>query len=225
MHKPDSPNDMKNVIAEDYAAQQSKVAAALKLTLASYVAPAESNLNKKKRMKKEWADEEAVDKRGGARRWPVWVMQLICELLVCGCVPTAIGASIKIMYETLYSKKTDEEPSVNFIRQCRVLGVEIMGEIVTSMKLGSADSWKQMWTDATTRRQIPFTALIIGLLGDEEDIDPVVVFSCKLMDDERSETQADGIVNNVSFVDALILLGLTESHTNMSIRLIILNTG
>ena len=159
----------------------------------------------KKRMKKEWADEAAAHKRGGARRWPVWVVQLICELLVCGCAPTAIGASIKIMYETLYGEKTEEEPSVNFIRECRVV-VEIMGETVTAMKLASADSWKQMWTDATTRRQIPFTALIIGLLGDEEDIDPVVVSSCIFMDDERSETQADGIVNKVSFVVDLLLL-------------------
>eukprot|EP00956_Cyclotella_meneghiniana_P027363 scaffold61141_cov119-Cyclotella_meneghiniana.AAC.1 len=76
-------------------------------------------------MKKEWADEEAAHKRGGGRKWPVWVVQLICELLVCGCAPTAIGASIKIMYETLYNEKTEEEPSVNFIRQCRVV-VEIM---------------------------------------------------------------------------------------------------
>ena len=78
------------------------------------------------------------------------------------------------MYETLYGEKPEEEPSV-----------EIMGKTVTAMKLGSpADSWKQLWTDATTRRQIPFTALIIGLLGDEEDIDPVVVSSCMFMDDE-----------------------------------------
>eukprot|EP00956_Cyclotella_meneghiniana_P033421 scaffold95984_cov36-Cyclotella_meneghiniana.AAC.1 len=114
----------------------------------------------------------------------------ICELLVCGTAPTAIGKSISIMYETLYSEKPEDEPSVNFIRQCRVV-VEIMGETVTALKLGSADSWKQLWTDATTRRQIPFTALIIGLLGEEEDIDPVVVSSCIFMDDERSETQAD----------------------------------
>ena len=73
-----------------------------------------------------------------------------------------------------------------------------MGETVAAMKLGSADSWKQLWTDATTRRQIPFTALIIGLLANEEDIDPVIVSSCIFMDDERSETQADGIVNKVS---------------------------
>jgi hypothetical protein len=68
------------------------------------------------------------------------------------------------------------------------------------MKHGSAESWKQLWTDGTTRRQIPFTALIIELLGDEEDIDPVVVSSCIFMDDERSETQAHGIVKKVSLL-------------------------
>eukprot|EP00956_Cyclotella_meneghiniana_P030815 scaffold78775_cov36-Cyclotella_meneghiniana.AAC.2 len=177
--------------AEDYAAQEAKVAAALKLTVASYIARVESDQKTKRRMKKEWDDEAAARKRGGGRRWPIWVVQLICELLVCGTSPQAIGPSIKIMYETLYGEKTEEEPpSVNFIRQCRVV-VEIMGETVTALKLGSADSWKQLWTDATTRRQIPFTALIIGLLGDEEDIDPVIVSSCIFMDDERLQRLID----------------------------------
>ena len=204
--------------AEDYAAQEAKVAAALKLTVASYIARVESDQKKKRRMKKEWDDEAAARKRGGGRRWPIWVVQLICELLVCGTSPQAIGPSIKIMYETLYGEKTEEEPpSVNFIRQCRVV-VEIMGETVTALKLASADSWKQLWTDATTRRQIPFTALIIGLLGDEEDIDPVIVSSCIFMDDERSETQADGIVDKVSFELAPFCLVQKFSNTYHSVR-------
>jgi hypothetical protein len=36
----------------------------------------------KRRLKKEWTDEAAAHRRGGARRWPIWVVQLICELLV-----------------------------------------------------------------------------------------------------------------------------------------------
>ena len=71
---------------------------------------------------------------------------------------------------------------------------------MTAMKLGWVDSWKQLWTHATTQRHIPFTALIIGLLGDEENTKPVVVSSCILMDDERSETQADGLVNKMSLI-------------------------
>ena len=51
--------------------------------------------------------------------------------------------------------------------------------------------------DGTTRQQIPFTALVIGLMGNSEVIDPIVVSSCFFMEDERSETQADGIINKV----------------------------
>jgi hypothetical protein len=147
-------------------------------------------------LKKEWADESAAYKRGGARRWPIWVVQLICELLVNGTSPAAIPSNIQTMYKTLYGEKPDELPSVNFVRGCRVV-VQVVGETVTAIKLGNAETWKQLWTDATTRRQIPFTALIIGILGDDNDIDPVVVSSCIFMEDERAETQADGILDKV----------------------------
>ena len=73
-----------------------------------------------------------------------------------------------------------------------------MGETITALKLARAPNWKQLWTDATTRRQIPFTALIIGLLGDDDKIDPVVVSSCIFMENEKSETGAAGIVTKVS---------------------------
>ena len=51
--------------------------------------------------------------------------------------------------------------------------------------------------DGTTRQQIPFTALVIGLMGNSEVIDPIVVSSCIFMEDERSKMQADGIINKV----------------------------
>ena len=66
------------------------------------------------------------------------------------------------------------------------------------MKLADASKWDQLWTDATTRRQIPFTALIIGMLDEDGKIDPVVLSSCIFMDDESAETQSAGIVNKVS---------------------------
>ena len=44
---------------------------------------------------------------------------------------------------------------------------------------------------------IPFTVLIIEILADSGNIDPVVVSSCIFMEDEKSETQVDGIVNEV----------------------------
>ena len=75
-------------------------------TVASYSAHVESNQEIKKQIKKEWADEEAEHKHGGRRRWRVWFVQLICELLVCVTAPLAIGLSIKIMYETAARGRT-----------------------------------------------------------------------------------------------------------------------
>jgi hypothetical protein len=69
-------------------------------------------------LKKDWADKAAAHRRGGARRCPIWVVQLICELLVNGTSPAAIPSNIQTMYETLYGEKPDELPSVNFVRGC-----------------------------------------------------------------------------------------------------------
>jgi hypothetical protein len=76
--------------------------------------------------------------------------------------------------------------------------MEVIGETIAAMKLADAPSWSQLWTDGTNRWQIPFTALVVGLMGKDDDIiDPVVVLSSIFMEDERSETQADRILNRV----------------------------
>ena len=51
---------------------------------------------------------------------------------------------------------------------------------------------------ARRRSSIPFTALIIGVLAESGNVDPVVVSSCIFMEDETSEMQADGIVKKVN---------------------------
>ncbi len=52
--------------------------------------------------------------------------------------------------------------------------------------------------DATTRRQVPFSAVVISLMGDDPGtIDPIIVFLCVILEDETSETQVDGIVTKV----------------------------
>jgi hypothetical protein len=155
-------------LAQDYAVQQKKAANDADRIIEKYKAIIQDSQETKRKLKKEWADEAAAHKRGGARRWPIWVVQLICELLVNGTAPSAIPTNIQTMYETLYGEKPEELPSVNFVRECRVV-VEVIGETLAALKLAAAENWKQLWTDATTRRQIPFTALVIGLLGDEDN--------------------------------------------------------
>ena len=107
------------------------------------------------------------------------MVQLICELIICGTPPTSIPDSIQIIYKILYGEPPDDHPSINYVCQCRAV-VEVIGETLVAMKLADASKWDQLWTDATTRRQIPFTALIIDMLDEDGNIDPVVVSSCIL---------------------------------------------
>ena len=81
---------------------------------------------------------------------------MICELLISGVRPSAVPSAIHTVYETLYNESPEELPSVSFVRTCCVL-VEVMGETLTAIKLANVPEWSQLWTDSTTRRQIPFT--------------------------------------------------------------------
>lgn len=74
--------------------------------------------------------------------------------------------------------------------------LSVFNDTMSAMKLAIAESWDQLCTDATTRRQIPFTALIIGLLRDDS-LKQVIVLSCILTDDESAVTQAKGIIDKV----------------------------
>ena len=186
--------------AHDEMVLSGKAAAQSQKILDTYKSMLENSPESRHKMRKEWETEAAARKQGGARRWPVWVVQLICELLINGTSPKAIPANIMTMYTTLYEKEPDETPpSPAFVRQCRTV-VQVIGETIAAVKLANAKEWGQLWTDATTRRQIPFTALIIGLLSEDsnEAIDPIVVSSCIFMENETAESQAEGIIDKVS---------------------------
>ncbi len=157
----------------------------------------ETTTDPKCSMQKEWDDKEAARNYGGGRRWPPWVVQLICKLLVTGTPSSVFPQIIQTFCETLLQEKPKELPSVNFVRECRVI-MEVIGEKIVSIKLAHAPKWDQLWYDGTTRRQIPFGALIIGMLaGDNNMIYPVVVSSCIFMENKTLETQAKGIVDKV----------------------------
>ena len=174
--------------------------------LERYKLAIEESEGKKKQMKKEWKDDEAASCNGGQRSWPVWVVQLICELLVNGTPPSSIPGNIRTMYETLYDidlnaegEKKVEFPSINFCRECRIV-VQVIGETMAALKLAKAVKWNQLFTDATSRRQVSFQALLVGIMDDDGTIDPVVVSSCIFMEDEKSETEAQCVIDKVRYV-------------------------
>ena len=54
-----------------------------------------------------------------------------------------------------------------------------------------------MFTDGTSRRQIAFQNLVIALMEDGT-LDPVIVSSCMILENETSEMQVKSIVDMVS---------------------------
>ena len=152
-------------------------------------------LEEMKVSKKELRRRRKTGRRGGGAQWEVWVVQLICELLVNGTPPSAIPDNIATFMEGFYGEEPEDWPSVNFCRGCRVL-VQIIGETITGMKLAEFKDWKQIFFDATTRRQTPFLAVVIGLMTDE-GLDHVTVSSCIFLEDESAQTTADGVETKV----------------------------
>jgi ribosomal protein L17 len=150
-----------------------------------------------KSSKRDLQYENRVGRRGNCKKWPLWVTEVICDLLIHGTPPSAIPSNIATLYAALTDKEPKELPSVNYVRQCRVL-IQIIGETITAMKLAACPTWSQIFFDGTTRRQVPFSAVIISLMGDEPgSFDPVIVSSCVIMEDETSDMQVEGIVAKV----------------------------
>ena len=171
-----------------------------------------NELESYREQKKELKKTRMIGRKGG-RSWDVWVVQVCCELLVNGTPPAAIPSTIGTLYETFYGEEPDELPSVNFVRQCRIT-VQIVGETITAMKLAGVDNWKEITFDATTRRQIPFQAVVIGLMTDGV-LDPVVVLSCIFLEDESSEVQAAGVAAKVCSAISFLVKRLkyaSDSH-------------
>ena len=139
--------------------------------------------------------ERPLGRRGGSSKWPAHVVLLICEQLVNGTPPSAIPANIQSMCAALTGASARELPTVSFVRSCRTV-VQIMNETLAAMRLSNANEWFQMNTDGTSRRQTAFANLIVSV-RDGNDLDPVVVSSCLLLETESSENHVKAIMEQV----------------------------
>lgn len=137
--------------------------------------------------------------RGGAHVWEDWVVLLVVELLVLGVPPKAVPGSIMTVYTTLYGQAPDEVPSLSFVRRCRSV-VQVVGKTLAAWRLAESVDWRQIFTDATSRRQCAFQALIVGLMTEDGSLDPVIVSSCIFLEDESAQTTFETIVDKVSFM-------------------------
>ena len=74
-------------------------------------------------------------------------------MLVNGMHPTAVSANIQSSCALFTGVEATELPCVTFVRQCRVV-LQNLNETMSAFQLDKADSWHQVFTDGTTRRQI-----------------------------------------------------------------------
>ena len=111
---------------------------------------------------------------------------LICELLIIDIPQTDITRSIYTLYGTLTGIDPTEVPYVSFIQRCLTV-VQVVRENIAAWKLEDADSWIQIFTDATSSNQCTFQELVVGLMNEDGLLDPVIVLSCIFLENETSQ--------------------------------------
>ena len=160
-------------------------------------------LSRLQHIKLEIKKEKNIGRRGEASRWPVHIVLLICEMLVNGTPPTAVPANLQSTQAAFVGIEAKELPSVNFVRQCRTV-LQNLNETLSALRLGRAENWYQLFTDGTSRRQIAFQNMVIALMEDGT-LDPVIVSSCMVVEDETSDMQVKSILDTVSFGSCISL--------------------
>ena len=120
---------------------------------------------------------------------------LVCELLVNGTPPSTIPYSIQTMSAALIGSEFNEMPSLDYVCKCCV-AVQNLNDMLASYMLEKAENWHQIFTDGTTRRQITFQNLVIGLMTDG-DFESVIASSCILLENEIPEKQVEVVKNKV----------------------------
>ena len=120
-------------------------------------------------------------------------------MLVSGAPPAAVPAILLTTSSTINQQKTAKVPLVNFVRECRVV-VQIIGETIATIKLANTEKWGQLFTDGTTRRQIAFQNLVVGLMDEEGQLDPIAVSSCIFLENETSEKQLESLLGRINLL-------------------------
>ena len=160
-----------------------------------------ATLKRMKTIRMQIKRERPIGRRGGSSKWPVHIVILICELLVNGTPPSAVPANIQSSSAAFTGCEAKELPTVDYVRKCRTV-LENLNLMFAGHRLGSAKTWYQLFTDGTTRRQIAFQNLVIGLMEGEE-FDSVITSSCIFLEDETAAKQVEAIKNKV-FIHCII---------------------
>ena len=113
-----------------------------------------------------------------------------------GTHPSAVPDNIQTSCAAFTGVEADKLPSVNFVRECQIV-LQNLNKTLSALRLVSADTWHEVFTDGTERRQIAMQNLVVTLMEDGH-LDAVIVSSCMYVENEASERCVDSIVETVS---------------------------
>ena len=153
-------------------------------------------LEKLSNIRLEIKRERQVGRRGGGAKWPLRIVLLICELLVAGAPPSSVP-DIIASNAAYYGAEVHDKVSVRYVQQCRVV-VQNLNELLAAYRLGNAPRWIELFTNGTTRRQIAFQNLVIGLHNGDK-FEQVIASSCIFLENETSEKQVEAVKEKVTF--------------------------
>ena len=98
--------------------------------------------------------------------WDEWFIQMVLEMLSHCTPPTCIPPVILTVVESLYNDQTvnavRQLPSVRTVCKWRSVLV-VVTKTLAAYLLGRADSYEQLFTDGTSRRQTAIQNAVVGI--------------------------------------------------------------
>ena len=120
---------------------------------------------------------------------------LICKLLLNENPSSYITYNIQTIYAALARSEVNYLTLLDYVRNCRVV-VQNLNGMLAACRLEQVDSWHHIFTDGTTRRQIIFQNLVIGLMTDG-DFESIIASSCIFLENGTSEKQVEAVKNKL----------------------------
>jgi hypothetical protein len=129
--------------------------------------------------------------------WTVKCNRLVIELLANSVPPTSIQASILAMARSFFHGHdiVRELPCLKSIRNMRSTLLRITKSLA-AFWLGSAESWKQLHTDKTSRREISLVNVVVGLLGTDGVLRSICLSGSIIAEDSTAENQSRAIISS-----------------------------
>ena len=140
--------------------------------------------------------ESRVGSGKGEKRWPMWMVQLIIELLVNGVHPRSIPTSILAQDRITTGRTGQEVPSVNFCRDMRVV-LRILAKTLAAYQLALKGQWHQLFVDGTSRRQVALETLVIALENEAGDLKPLILSCACVVEGETSEQTCEAVLKEI----------------------------